>query len=214
MKFGTILADPPWNESGAGQVKRGADRHYPLMSTAELGSLLVSAVAAPDAHLWLWTTLSHLPDGLWLMDRWGFKYVTHLVWVKGVGCRDCDGWGAVSLTVPCSTCDYTGLAPSATVQQGLGQYVRGAHELVLFGKRGQPPYRTKPDGKRAQVPSAFVARRTEHSKKPEHIHQAAEMISPGPRLEMFARRPRDGWSVFGNQVEGSVEIPTAQGRLF
>ena len=34
--YRTILADPPWNERGAGKVKRGADRHYDVMKTEEI----------------------------------------------------------------------------------------------------------------------------------------------------------------------------------
>jgi N6-adenosine-specific RNA methylase IME4 len=42
--------------------------------------------------------------------------------------------------------------------------------------------------------------RAEHSKKPEAFQTMVESVSPGPYLELFARRPRPGWSVWGNEV--------------
>ena len=35
-KYKTIYADPPWREQGGGKIKRGADRHYPLMKTKDI----------------------------------------------------------------------------------------------------------------------------------------------------------------------------------
>lgn len=46
-------------------------------------------------------------------------------------------------------------------------------------------------------------RSTKHSKKPEAFQTMIESVSPGPRLEMFARRPRDGWTVWGNEISHS-----------
>lgn len=43
--------------------------------------------------------------------------------------------------------------------------------------------------------------RVRHSAKPEEAYRRIERVSPGPRLEMFARQPRDGWDVWGNEVE-------------
>ena len=40
-KYQCIYADPPWNEQGGGKIKRGADRHYPLMKTEDIKNLPV-----------------------------------------------------------------------------------------------------------------------------------------------------------------------------
>ena len=40
--YDIIYADPPWNESGGGKIKRGADRHYPLMKAREIVALPVA----------------------------------------------------------------------------------------------------------------------------------------------------------------------------
>jgi N6-adenosine-specific RNA methylase IME4 len=81
-KYNVIYADPPWNEVGGGKIKRGADRHYSLMKTSDIKSLPVADLADNTCWLFLWVTNNYLKDGLDVMDNWGFKYVTNLVWAK------------------------------------------------------------------------------------------------------------------------------------
>ena len=85
---------------------------------------------------------------------------------------------------------------------GIGQYLRGQHEICLLGVRGKtmlPPVRN--------VPSVVHAKRGEHSAKPDAAYSAIERVSPGtPRLEIFARRPRAGWTVWGNESVGVGEL--------
>lgn len=75
-KYSIIYADPPWNESGGGKIKRGADRHYPLMKTKDIAELPVQSIADTNCHLYLWTTNTFLPDSLKVMEIWGFNYKT------------------------------------------------------------------------------------------------------------------------------------------
>lgn len=57
MKYRKIYADPPWMEHGGGKIKRGADRHYPLMKTKDIMALPVRELIDPEGcHLYLWTT--------------------------------------------------------------------------------------------------------------------------------------------------------------
>jgi N6-adenosine-specific RNA methylase IME4 len=81
-KYQTIYADPPWNESGGGKIKRGADRHYSLMKTKDIIALPVSKIADDNCHLYLWVTNNFLKDGLAVMDEWGFRYITTITWMK------------------------------------------------------------------------------------------------------------------------------------
>lgn len=82
-QYKTIYADPPWMEHGSGKVKRGADRHYPLMKTKDIMALPVQELADPDGcHLYLWTTNNFLPDALRVVEAWGFEYVTIITWMK------------------------------------------------------------------------------------------------------------------------------------
>ena len=52
-KYKTIYADPPWPEYGGGKIKRGADRHYKLMSIEEIKNLPVRDLADTNCHLYL-----------------------------------------------------------------------------------------------------------------------------------------------------------------
>ncbi len=178
--FQTLIADPPWLERGGGKIKRGADRHYPLMSTREICLLPVPEWMAPNAHLYLWATNNFLQDAFVVLAAWQFRYVTMVTWVKD--------------------------------KPGLGQYFRGMTEHLLFGVRGVLPYRQLENGLRAQgrtvmyaddgcpLPSAIEAPRTKHSEKPEVFRRIVEQVSHGPYLEMFARRPANNWTVWGNEL--------------
>ena len=81
--FGVIYADPPWTYRDLGHTRR-IDRQYPIMLTTEIAALPVSAIALPDSVLFLWITAPLLPDGLQVLDAWGFTYRSHMVWDKKV----------------------------------------------------------------------------------------------------------------------------------
>lgn len=186
----TLMADPPWWEAGGGKIKRGADRYYPLMKTRDICALPVRDWMAENSHAYVWVTNNFLPDGLKVLEAWGFRYITKIEWFKS---RD----GNDSLTTA-SECD----AADADLQMGIGQYFRGCTETCLFGVRGVLPYRFLPNGKRAQGLTGFHAPRTEHSVKPAKMRAMVERVSPGPYLEMFARQPVEGWDVWGNESSG------------
>jgi len=187
-KYSIIYADPPWLERGGGKIKRGADRHYPLMSTDDICSLPVKTWAEDDAHLYLWVTNNFLPDGFRVITAWGFRYVTCITWFKGYVQEGFDG-------------------PEPHFQTGLGQYFRGCTEHCLFAVRGNLPYRTDDDGNRAKGMTGFFAPRGSHSRKPEEMRTMIERVSgfPGARkLEMFARRSTPGWDTWGNEVAQTI----------
>jgi len=79
-------------------------------------------------------------------------------------------------------------------EMGLGNYWRVSHEYLLLGVRGSAPFRSK------SHKSWFEEGRGKHSEKPEHARSLIEEVSPGPRLELFARQKSKGWTVWGNQV--------------
>lgn len=171
----TVLMDPPWLERGGGKIKRGADRHYPLMKTRDMPALITGAdewqqVSLGAAHLWMWVTNNFLKDGLWLMEQLGFRYITNVAWVK---------------------------MRNGKLQIGLGQYLRGSHELLLFGRRGSTMKPAK------APPSVIIAERGRHSAKPPESYELIEQVSPGGYLEYFARSQRDGWTAWGNEATGS-----------
>jgi N6-adenosine-specific RNA methylase IME4 len=90
MKYKTIYADPPWPEHGGGKCVRGANKHYPLMSVQAIRDMapFIISISEENCHLYLWVTNNFLPEGLRVMEDWGFRYVTKIVWLKdrmGIG---------------------------------------------------------------------------------------------------------------------------------
>lgn len=158
------------------------------MKIPEICALPVREVALPDSHIYLWVTNNYLRAGFEVLDAWGFKYKTQITWEKD--------------------------------RLGIGQYFRGTSEHVLFGVRGSPGYRMKDDGKRAQGRTSFTTEVIEageglwflekrlgrHSAKPSRIHEWAEIVSPGPYLEMFARTARPGWDAWGNEAPADLSL--------
>lgn len=83
-KFATIVIDPPWDwgdEGDKDQLGR-ARPDYSTMSMAQLLELPVGSLADDDCHLYLWITNRSLPKGFALLEKWGFRYITALTWVK------------------------------------------------------------------------------------------------------------------------------------
>jgi len=88
MKYRCIVADPPWPQKLVGKFKRhsGPDKlPYSVMTISEIASMTVSDLAEEAAHLWLWTTNSHLRDAFAVMEAWGFRYLNTVTWVKPSG---------------------------------------------------------------------------------------------------------------------------------
>ena len=86
---------------------------------------------------------------------------------------------------------------------GLGVYLRNCAEFVILGTKGKAPIQFN-----AQMNWGFFPLQ-EHSHKPEEFHKIVERCSPGPYLELFARRRQPGWDIWGLEApDGSnVEIP-------
>jgi len=88
---------------------------------------------------------------------------------------------------------------------GMGYWFRGQHELLLVAKRGSP----SPPLQSVRRSSVFRARRGRHSAKPECVAEYLESAHPDvARLEMFARRARPGWDVWGDQAPDVVNSDT------
>ena len=176
--FKTILADPPWrftNRTGkVAPEHRRLDR-YSTMEIAEIAGLPVADVAAANAHLYLWTPNALLPEALRVMEAWGFRYISNIIWAK----RRKDG------------------GPDG---RGVGFYFRNVTEMLLFGVRGS--MRTlQPARSRVNM---IETRKREHSRKPDEQYELIEACSPGPYLELFARHPRPGWVVWGDEADEAV----------
>jgi N6-adenosine-specific RNA methylase IME4 len=79
---------------------------------------------------------------------------------------------------------------------GLGYHVRNQHELLLIAKRGDIP----PPEPFNRPASVLTAPRREHSRKPDEAYALIERMYPElPKIELFARHSRGGWSSWGNE---------------
>ena len=178
--FPTIMADPPWrftNRTGkVAPEHRRLDR-YSTLDLQAIKALPVEDIVAKNAHLYLWVPNALLPEGLSVMEAWGFRYVSNVVWAK----RRKDG------------------GPDG---RGVGFYFRNVTELLLFGVRGS--LRTLQPA-RSQV-NMIETRKREHSRKPDEQYELIESCSPGPWLELFARHAREGWTVWGDEA-ASEAVP-------
>ena len=175
-RFGTVLADPPWqfiNRTGKVAPEHRRLNRYGTLSLSEIGALPVVEGVLEPAHLYLWVPNALLPDGLAVMEAWGFTYKSNIVWHKQRKDGGSDG-------------------------RGVGFYFRNVTELLLFGVRGKNARTLQPG--RTQV-NYIGTRKREHSRKPDEQYPLIEGCSPGPFLEMFARGPRPGWTSWGHQSE-------------
>lgn len=77
---------------------------------------------------------------------------------------------------------------------GTGYLFRSASELLLVGTRGKPKWNSRSER------NLWIAPVREHSRKPDCVYEMIERAVSGPRLEMFARRHRDGWTAWGDEV--------------
>ncbi len=201
-RYATVLADPPWqfkNRTGKMAPEHNRLRRYPTLSLADIQALPVAEITEDTAHLYLWVPNALLAEGLQVMQAWGFTYKTNLIWYK---IRKDGG-------------------PD---RRGVGFYFRNVTEMILFGTKGKQARTLAPGRSQANL---LASRKREHSRKPDEQYELIEACSWGPRIELFARGPRAGWTVWGNQAADykpdwstyayhSREQPeqTSQGQLF
>ena len=174
-RFATILADPPWqftNRTGKMAPEHKRLNRYSTLTLDEICSMPVPSVARERAHLYLWVPNALLPQGLRVLQAWGFDYKTNLIWHKVRKDGGSDG-------------------------RGVGFYFRNVTEIVLFGVRGKSNRTLQPG--RSQV-NLIGSRKREHSRKPDEQYEIIESCSPGPYLELFARGARAGWQLWGEEA--------------
>ena len=180
-KFACISADPAWNFKSNSIAKpgRNARRHYPTMSLKEIEALPVKDVLANDAVLFLWITGPFLVLGahLPIMKAWGFK-------PSGMGFT----W--IKLRKKAGTLFFD----QNDVAMNGGFTTRKNAEFCLIGKRG------KSQRMDAGVREVIISPLRDHSRKPDEFVERVERYCEGPRLELFARQSRPGWTTLGNEA--------------
>jgi N6-adenosine-specific RNA methylase IME4 len=186
-EFPCILADPPWHHvsySIKGQG-RSPSRYYDTMTTREIAALPVGELAAKSCHLFLWTTQPHLEESFSVLKAWGFRYSSvHTHWLK------LNPKAAGKLFIQAQ--DFS---------MAMGFTTRKNVEYLLLGRRGSPVRLVK-----NQLDWIMAARR-QHSRKPDVSFVRVEQYCPGPRLELFSRAGRDGWTTWGKETEKFTPPP-------
>ena len=220
-RFRVIVADPPWwyndqrkeRKDGSGPTRGiGACHHYDQMETPEICELKVGDLADERCHLYLWATAPLMMDAFQVMDAWGFKFSTYAhVWAKmntkawmdralwERAMVEASGWVDRRFSVVCSVLD-------ALTVKGPGFFTMSNAEFLLLGVRKKPgtktttrPFRHAQGRKVRQL--IHWPRIEPHSRKPEIFQNAIQYMYPRvtPRVEVFARRARSGWTTIGNQ---------------
>jgi N6-adenosine-specific RNA methylase IME4 len=188
--YGAILADPPWHfQAWAGERRDGAGRisgarapDYPTMRENELAKFPVGDLAAENCVLFMWMCWPTLEQSLRLLSAWGFTYKTcAFSWIKA---------NATQIDM---------FREDIEPRMNLGYWTRANSEACLLATRG------KPKRLNADVRQAIVELGREHSRKPDCIHGRIQRLVAGPYLELFARAPRSGWDVWGNQTDKFAE---------
>ena len=91
-----------------------------------------------------------------------------------------------------------------TWDKGNGMSLFGFHhrsEFVLFGYKGKLEMYPK----RKTISTVFCAKSPRHSQKPDEFYKMVEVFGE-PRIDLFARQKRDGWDVWGNEVESNIKL--------
>lgn len=132
---------------------------------------------AAQAHVYVWCLSQHVDWGFDVARAWGAEPVILLTWRK-------PGLGAGRFR--CNT-EHVVVAR------------KGDRIGNPFGQGGR--YAQATEG------TVFDWPRASHSEKPEAFYELVERLSPAPRLEMFARKKRAGWDVWGNEAPNSVTLP-------
>ena len=124
-----------------------------------------------------WITFPCMQEAFQVLDAWGFSYKTvAFVWVKQNRISDSLFWG-------------------------MGYWTRANAELCILATKGQP--------KRVNsgVHQVIMSHIEQHSKKPDETRdRIVQLMGDVPRIELFARQSPEGWDVWGNEVECSIEL--------
>lgn len=193
--YKVVLADPAWPSAkrkpkAKTWLAKRTRPSYNTMKAVDILAMPVGEIAAADAMLVLWSTWMHLPLAMQVIKAWGFTYAAGFPWLK---VRRAD------LVPPEHRPNgATIMAPIF----GPGIWAQHCTELVLLARRGRP-FGDQGNPRPARK-GIIIAPRQEHSRKPDELHEWIEAKFPSPRIELFARRPREGWTVWGNEVGGSA----------
>lgn len=176
--YKTIVADPPWPQPSGGGRRANA------WSTTKKPSLLPYPTMELDEIELLDVRSCAAQDAhlyLWTTNR--FLESAFVV-------ARCWGFEPSCVLVWAKTPRGIGMGGAFTITT----------EFIIFARRGSLPFREKLDR------TWWNWKRGPHSRKPEGFLDIVERVSPGPYLELFARRNRLGWDTWGNEALQHIQI--------
>jgi N6-adenosine-specific RNA methylase IME4 len=182
--FGAASVDPPWRFASNSDARpgRNARRHYATLKPAQLASLPLGGAMAKDAFVFLWIPGPFLVIGahLPILEAWGFEPTAM-------------GFDWVKLQ------RRFAIAPSLFFTEqdffvGGGLTTRANAEYCVLARRG------KPKRLDAGVRKLIIAPVGLHSEKPAEHYARIERYCVGPYIDVFARKRRDGWFAWGDQL--------------
>jgi N6-adenosine-specific RNA methylase IME4 len=180
-RYSTIVVDPPWRYGKWGKAsKPNYEGHIPKDSDLPYDWMSVEEIKALPVG-----SLANENCELYLWTTQ--KYLPHTFEVI-------KAWGFKY----CQTLTWC----KKPMGKGQGGVYCPTTEFLILARRGKMPKVERVDTTWWQVSRAWKT----HSKKPEFFQDLIEQVSEPPRLEMFARREREGWDVFGNEVNNSIDL--------
>lgn len=193
MKYAAIYIDPPWkykvwSEPGSGRGGLAVE-HYDLMEIEEIIAIPIPDLMDKHCAVFMWSTWTHLPEAFQVGAAWGLTYKTCAFnWVK------------------------LNKMQRDTPFTGMGYWTRANSEPCLLFTKGSPHRKSKDvpqmlidwqgglfDDFETETIATPIGR---HSEKPQAIYERIEALVPGAYCEVFARKVRPGWDVYGNEIDG------------
>jgi N6-adenosine-specific RNA methylase IME4 len=183
-KFGAILIDPPWKfvARGANGEGRSAGEHYTTSGLDPIKALPLAELAAANCTMFLWMVDWCPKLAFELIEHWGFEHKT-TAFTWAKENASGEGW-----------------------HMGQGYWTRSNPEDCWLATHGHP------QRMHADVRQLIVAPVMEHSRKPDEIHERIMRLVDGPYLEIYARRPREGWVTWGNEISREQFASDAAGE--
>jgi N6-adenosine-specific RNA methylase IME4 len=181
-KYKTIIADPPWKY---GAWMKGSEKSVlPKVHNEKSIPMPYQTMSVEEIKA---LNVSNLADENCELYLWTTqKYLPDAFEVL-------KNWGFKY----CQTITWC----KTPMGKGQGGVFCPTTEFLLLGRKGKMP-------KVERIDTTWwnVKRQKKHSKKPEFFQDLIEKVSEYPRLEMFARRKREGWDSWGNEVESDITL--------
>ena len=162
---------------------RSPSRHYNDHTVAEIMTLPVREILAPNAWGFFWWPDPHLPMLIEVMGAFGFEFSGKgFTWIKTL-----KSLARGSRLISTDEIE-------SVLRMNNGFTTRKNSETVWLGRRGKPQILSH------GVREVIVSPLREHSRKPDEFYHRVEQLCPGPRVDLFGRQSREGWCVWGDQA--------------